>query len=82
MDSHVDVYVNALRRCLCPCYDCFMQMNCMFKNCMDQQACLLSHIRMTHKVNLADDQIEEEYQLACEELAKESNEKEDDPPQA
>jgi hypothetical protein len=37
---------------------------------------------MTHEANITDELIEEEWKLACEELAKETEDKEGDPPQA
>ena len=62
------------------CYDAFMLKACMFKRCMDQQACLLSHIFMTHEANLSGDLLEDEIQVVKEEVAKESNRKEDGSP--
>ena len=44
---------------------------------MNQQASLLSHIYMTHEANLSNKMIEDEWQLYCEEHAKETHENEE-----
>ena len=64
------------------CYDAFMLKACMFKRCMNQQACLLSHIFMTHEANLSGDLLEDEAQVGKEDMAKESNGEEGNSPQA